>query len=120
MQRLQQQILKKIWNRWIFSPLILIFCESILYFQVELDESWDVLSRLRSADQKSLNSGEQEQQEQEGQEQEEKGEDKEEDKEEEEEEEEVKYTRRWTDSLKINRRKSRQEQEEKMMEKDAT
>ena len=78
-----------------------------------------MLSRLRSAEQKSLKLGEQEQEheEQEGQEQEEKGEDKEE---EEEEEEEVKYTRRWTDSLKINRRKSRQEPEEKVMEKDAT
>merc|ERR1711962_401990 len=33
--------------------------------------------------------------------------------EEEEEEEVVAYTRRWTDSLKINRKKSKQEQEEK-------
>ena len=32
---------------------------------------------------------------------------------EEEEEEVVAYTRRWTDSLKINRKKSKQEQEEK-------
>ena len=59
----------------------------------EEEEGGDVLSRLRS--------------EKEGV----KGEDEDED--EEEEEEVVAYTRRWTDSLKINRKKSKQEQEEK-------
>ena len=58
----------------------------------EEEEGGDVLSRLRS--------------EKEGV----KGDDDEED---EDEDEVVAYTRRWTDSLKINRKKSKQEQEEK-------
>ena len=62
---------------------------------MEEEEEGDVLSRLRS--------------EKEGEVTGEAGGDGEED----EDEEVVAYSRRWTDSLKINRKKSKQEQEEK-------
>ena len=61
----------------------------------EEEEEGDVLSRLRSGKEVEVTGG---------------GADGEE---EDEEEEVVAYSRRWTDSLKINRKKSKQEQEEK-------